>query len=132
MKNKLSILIFILILIIAIFNKLALVNFLYWRFWWFDIMMHFLGGLWIGLVSLWTYYFSGFFKNLNQKYSFIFLLSIISVCVIGIGWEIFEILIDPEYFQEGYISDTILDLIMDVIGGIISSVIIITYLKNNK
>ena len=68
---------FILIVLIAILNKAALSFFLYWKFWWFDIMMHFLGGLWIGGIVLWLYYLSGYVKNPVKTKKYIFWLSII-------------------------------------------------------
>jgi hypothetical protein len=127
-KKSLSIFIFVLIFGIAILNNIGNELFLYWRFWWFDIVMHFLGGLWVGLSALWIYYFSGFIKETKKDSSFIFLLSFLSVLVVGLGWEVFEFIIEVE-FSSLYISDTSLDLIMDILGGIIASLMV---LKINK
>ena len=126
-----NVLIFILFLagLVAILNYVAIDNFLYWRFWWFDILMHFLGGLLIGLMSLWAYFYSDFFKNSKVEKNILIIISLISVWFIGVGWEIFEILIEPEYFKEGYILDTILDLVMDTLGAIVAGLIL---LKINK
>ncbi|MBU1557840.1 hypothetical protein KKC45_02665 [Patescibacteria group bacterium] len=121
-QKKISfIFIFILVLSIAILNTIGNELFLYWKLWWFDIIMHFLGGLWVGMSALWIYYFSGFFGNLRKDPPFIFLLSFLSVLAIGLGWEVFEFLIEID-FSNHYVSDTALDLIMDIVGGIIASI----------
>ncbi len=130
MKQKLFIFIFTLVASIAILNNLGNEFFLYWKFWWFDIVMHFLGGLWVGLSALWFYSFSGFFEDVRKDKPFIFLLSFLSVLVVGLGWEVFEFLIEID-FSNNYISDTSLDLIMDILGGITASLIVLR-IGNNK
>ncbi len=110
--------IFILIVIIAFLNYIALENFLYWRFWWFDILMHFLGGFWVSLTALWLFYFSSFVKNYRKNLIDIFIISLTSVLVVGIGWEVFEFVIETS-FSNNYVADTILDLIMDVVGSLV-------------
>ncbi len=120
MKKNLLIFNIILVLVIAIANNLANAFFLYWRFYWFDNVMHFLGGLWVGLMALWIYYFSGYIKSNRYDKPFLFLMSFIAVLSVGIGWEIFEVLIDVN-FSSGYVSDTALDLIMDIVGGLASA-----------
>ena len=117
MKNKSLIFIFTLITTIALLHVSATNLFWYWKFWWFDIMMHFLGGLWVGLMSLWLYYFSGFNSHPRKEKKFVFLFSIISVLTIGIGWEVFEVLIQSN-LSNGYWVDTTQDLIMDTLGAL--------------
>lgn len=125
MNKNLFIFLFALIILIAGLNEIALNFFLYWRVWWFDIMMHFLGGLWIGLTTLWIYLSSGYIKNINKEKFFILFLSISAVLIIGIGWEVFEYLIDAHIgMKQGYWSDTIQDLVMDTLGAIIAATII--------
>ncbi len=130
-KRQLFIFSFVLISLVAGLNKMALNFFLYWRFWWFDIMMHFLGGLWIGSIVLWFYYFSGYIKNPIKTKKYIFWISVISVVIVGLGWEVFEFLIDAN-LREGYFGDTILDLIMDIIGAIVAYWIIIKTSRKEK
>ncbi|OGD69380.1 hypothetical protein A3I18_02375 [Candidatus Campbellbacteria bacterium RIFCSPLOWO2_02_FULL_35_11] len=128
MKRDIFIISFLLVLFIAALNELAVNYFFYWRIWWFDILMHFLGGLWVGLSALWLYVFSDYFKNPRRDAEFIFVLSVSSVAVVGIGWEVFEFLIESNY-SSGYIEDTILDLIMDLIGALVAGTIVF---KTNK
>lgn len=109
-----------LISLIAILNAYAIEFSLYWSFWWFDILMHFLGGLWVALVSLWGV---GVINRrvaqaLTRKQ--IFLLSVVSAIAVGVGWELFEYLSGMFVEQDGILLDTIIDLIMDTIGGIVA------------
>ncbi len=133
MKKGLFIFIFFLILLIAGLNQLAIDLLLYWKIWWFDIMMHFLGGLWIGLASLWIYLFSGYFDSFksfkNKDWETILIISILSVFVVGVGWEIFEFIFEID-FSNNYIWDTTSDLIMDFVGSFVAASVIM-FISNN-
>ena len=73
--------------------------------------MHFLGGFWIGLVSFYLFlpknnYFNSFLKIL------------LFVLLVGIGWEVFEILVNDVITQNLFnYLDTISDLFFDLAGG---------------
>lgn len=100
---------------------------LYWTVDWFDVMMHFLGGLWTLLFILWvisTQYVSGL-----KKYVSISSL-IIAVIVVGIIWEWHEIFFRFTSFSDpGYWFDTNKDLVMDTLGAIFG---ILVYKKDIK
>ena len=57
LKTPLFIWIFITVAIVAALHLSALQFYLYWRFWWFDLLTHFLGGLWVA-VSFCGYFFN--------------------------------------------------------------------------
>jgi hypothetical protein len=126
LKKRLLIANFILIIVITIVHLIATYFYLYWTFPWFDIMMHFLGGLWVGSTAVWYIYFSGYFyknNSLTTSKTRIFLVSIISALIVGVLWEVFEFYVgavDPDY-----IADTILDLIMDTLGGIVAATYVV-------
>jgi hypothetical protein len=84
--------------------------------WWWDIPMHFLGGLWAGFFGVWLLHNSKKF-TLRQK-------SIGIAIAIGICWEIFEYSfgIAGSVFMP-YPVDTAKDLLMDTIGGYSAGVI---------
>ncbi|MBU1046171.1 hypothetical protein KKH36_00095 [Patescibacteria group bacterium] len=125
-KNKFLILITVLIWFILFCDLLASYYFLYWRFWWTDIIMHFLGGFWLTLCSYYLFYLSGWFNGLRftklkkrfygfiKRHSFI-VTSLTFVLSISILWEVFELFFAFP-LRGGYLSDTILDLIMDTVG----------------
>ena len=120
LKQKLFVEQFILVAIIALLHFFALKFYLYWSIWWFDIVVHFLGGVWVGLIIMWFFFFSGFiYKNVNLvKNSKIFFITIVSVIVVGVLWEIWEVWADLISIDDiGYFLDTPLDIVMDTLGG---------------
>lgn len=110
-SKKLLIRLLILVFSIFVLNYLAMEFHWYSSIWYFDMSMHFLGGLWLGLISI--YLFS------LENTSFHSILKIFfMVLFIGIGWEIFEILIDKFITQNSFnFADTISDLFFDFVGG---------------
>jgi hypothetical protein len=124
LKHKLFIEQFILISVITMLHYAGLQLYLYWTFWWFDIFMHFLGGLWFGVVSIWFFFFSGFTGRFKSQLTarYIFTVSIVSVMIIGALWEIFEIYAGVTRFTIDYQLDTSIDLIMDMFGAVVASI----------
>jgi hypothetical protein len=100
---------------LAIVHTLAIRFFLYWKYTWFDIPMHILGGICIALgISILP-----FFKiQLSPRYTTIILYIIVAL-VVGILWEIFEFTFGISVYDETFVADTISDLFMDVVGGAI-------------
>lgn len=95
---------------LAYAQHVALAEFLYWRYPWFDTFMHFLGGLTIGTLVI------GVFKDLRPR---LFLLALIAVAV---GWEIFELMIHAER-ETNFAFDTSLDILMDSLGALLAYVV---------
>lgn len=85
----------------------ALETYLYWRFAWFDVPMHFLGGLAIAsfLVGFW-------WRFRPVVYALSFALIIVS-------WELFEFLAGMPR-EANYVFDTTLDLLIGSVGAIIT------------
>lgn len=85
----------------------------YWysSIFWFDMLMHFLGGLWLGLVFIWLYR-----TRAMETVSFLKIMA--SVFVIGFLWEIYEIIVNSSFAQNPFdIYDTVSDLFFDSAGG---------------
>jgi hypothetical protein len=95
--------------------------YIYWTVWWFDNAMHFIGGLSLGLLSLWIAYMSGFFGVMVPTRVRVFVTVLLSVLVIGMGWEVFEYYfgIANPTLGETYFKDTIYDLTFDLLGAAI-------------
>ena len=111
-KRKLLVRLATLVFFIFIVNYIAKEFYWYSSIWWFDMLMHFLGGLWLGLVFIWLF----FGKEINSK---LFLKIILGVFLIGFFWEIFEIIVNNFTIKDSFnILDTISDLCFDVAGGI--------------
>ncbi|MEX0917204.1 MAG: hypothetical protein WDZ90_01650 [Candidatus Paceibacterota bacterium] len=116
-KERKEILLLLAVLIYGIFalHLLATLFYFYWTLWWYDIMMHGLGGFFVGLSTLWFFYLSGYVQA--PRNSLIFFYGIVSALVVGVLWEVFEYIVGATNRDE-YMFDTFLDLLMDIAGGL--------------
>lgn len=96
----------------AFTHHVAVLGSLYYYFWWFDILMHFWGGV---LISLGLYSLSTF-KSLNFKYTLKLLLAVLFV--ITFAWEIFEWQVDLHDFQTP-ILEAVKDMLVALAGGLL-------------
>ena len=98
---------------------------LYYLLWWFDIPMHMLGGLWIALTSLVVYYHMGFHRH-DRSVSFVVTAMLAATLIVGIFWEVFEFSVAHFVkLNDNGVFDTLKDLLDDMIGAVIASVIFI-------
>lgn len=103
-----------------------------YQIWWADIILHFSGGFFIGLVALWF-----LFNRLNLPVQkevlpyYIILISIISfTALIGVLWEFYEYIMDLITGYKSYsivvmqenMKDTMSDLFLDLLGAAVSSI----------
>ena len=73
--------------------------------------MHFLGGVWLGLALLW-------FLKIKEISLMLIFKMILGVLIIGVLWEIFEIILNNYTTQSPFNSlDTISDIFFDLSGG---------------
>lgn len=104
--------------LIAVLSFVAIQFGFYIKFWYTDIFMHFIGGLFVGSFFLWFWFYSGYFRNLkfwqNKKFLCIFL----STLTVVILWEIFEYSLGLNKSPEGYVLDTAVDMILGILGAI--------------
>ncbi len=98
---------------VFVLHDVATEYFFYWRFWWYDIMMHFLGGAVVGGLAAWLVI------RLMPHISTRRLLGIVlsAVIVVGVGWEVFEYIVGIYANEQSTIGDTTLDIIMDTVGA---------------
>jgi hypothetical protein len=90
---------------LALMQAFALDNFLYWKYEWYDVPMHFLGGVAIAVfsVALLMHYRPRIFLGL--------------VFLGAVGWEVFEFFAGfPR--EANFAFDTALDLLMDTLGAV--------------
>lgn len=116
-------------IITALLHLLALEYSLYWSVDWFDILTHFLGGVTMGFLAVFILFTSEYIKPLCalKHHSLIIFLAIISfVLIVGLSWELWEIFVGFSDVLNDR-GDTILDLIMDTLGGVVVYVYV-----NNK
>ncbi len=120
----------LLLLGIAILHIVAIELYLYWLYGWFDIFMHFLGGLFVGLSVLWLFFESGYI-TLSKHIRTITLVTLISFALIGISWEIFQYSVGLFIGKENAVVDTSVDLLVGLIGALIARWLYINLFINN-
>lgn len=125
MKSRLLLPIFFLSCIIFSLHLFALAYFFYWTLWWFDILVHTLGGVLISWIAI-----ALFEKYKISKIEMILLYGGFVPLLISIGWEIFEFVSGITFLSSQYSLDTTLDITMGVLGGIIGSTLSVYFFKN--
>jgi fatty-acid desaturase len=108
----------------AVIHVVATVGSLYWYYWWFDIMMHFWGGLLIGLGVHALCRLNS--VKLRPTFSLVFIV----VAVAAISWELFE-WFTGLYNPNSYVMDTLLDVALGFGGGLLAH-FILSHLYNKR
>lgn len=113
----------LLVVALALLHFLAMEEYLYWAFWWYDVMMHFLAGFALGFGVFWGLFRSGhLFKGAERPMFMIFSVLLV-VFVLGVGWEIFEYVNGIDDSHEGYRKDVINDLVLDSAGAVLAAIL---------
>lgn len=128
MQKKLYRLSLFFVSFIFIINFLA--NKFYWYFaiTWFDMLMHFLGGVFISIFAI-----SLFYKKFSESsFKKFITLVLISVLLIGLAWELYEYVV--EYFIRDVdlatIPDSFSDLLFDISGGLVGAAFVWNKIKS--
>jgi hypothetical protein len=112
----------ILVLIIGGINFIASYFHWYWSIWWFDMPVHFMGGVFVGMLTIYLFYRKiGILTTKGQSLKALFVI-LAGTFVFGFMWEIFE------FFVQGStngnlanIVDSVSDICFDLAGGIFAS-----------
>jgi len=106
------------IMLLAALQILAVMFSLYMFYWWFDIPMHFLGGFFVGILSLWSFFFAINYHGSPVTPLKVLVVGVLGALLVGLVWELFEYESGLTWNAIGsYQLDTIKDLTMDVLGG---------------
>lgn len=97
---------------VILLHKIAHELYLYWTYKWVDIPMHILGGI---MAGLFTFVFLRITRLPESTKNVL-----IGVMIVGVGWEVLELLYKVDALSTRYWIDTVKDLIDDTIGGLIS------------
>lgn len=114
-SDRRHLLIRIAILVFAIFVVNLFVMKFYWyaSMWYLDMIMHFVGGLWLGMLFLW------FFRLHHTNYFSVIQKILLLVFLTGVGWEVFEFFVNNYWGPYTFdMRDTISDIFFDMSGGI--------------
>ena len=127
--NKYFIPSFLVMLLVTGLHWIGTLNDFYFSTEWYDFPMHFLGGVWVALFSLWavsTQYGTFFKKFLSIKSLILWTL------VVGVTWEFLELGLHFNNIHDiGYALDTTYDLIMDVLGAGVVAFVYKKSIRNN-
>ncbi len=105
--------VFVLLIILFVFNNFAAKVSLYWTYRWLDLPMHFIGG---ALIS-WLAYIV--FAMWRKDYSFPWIYALIFSFGLGFLWEVIEFYMKVAQLVPDYYLDTVKDILMDMIGGLV-------------
>ncbi|MEW5907784.1 MAG: hypothetical protein AB1643_01185 [Patescibacteria group bacterium] len=136
-KNKYRLFLLFSLVFIFFLHAVATYFYLYWILWYLDDLLHFLGGVWLGLFASWLLFLSG--KINIQTSNFFIIIIILGIsALIGLLWEFSEFLLDKllsiinigrVHFFQPSIEDTMIDLFSDLLGGIVAAMF---FLKNKR
>jgi hypothetical protein len=108
---------FLLFVILAV-HAWAIITSAYFNIWWLDIVMHFSGGFWVGLLGLLL------IRGNSYPDPIFFWLVLGLATIIGVGWEFMEFSLNHlfenlgrEGFFQPSIEDVLGDLLADMLGG---------------
>lgn len=106
-------------LLVAVLQSVAFSFFFYWTLWWYDILMHGLGGFLIGSIAAWAYVFE--LKRHVGVNRFLWIVGV--TLAVGVLWEIFEYTVGFRVYDslyEPYVVDTLNDMGMDTAGALLA------------
>lgn len=130
LKNKLLFTSLLTVLLIAVFHFLSVKYYWYWTYRWIDIPVHIVGGFWVSLTALWVALKVGHIDSIYGYKKRALVLMLISVLIVAILWEVFELMFKITYLNDiGYWSDSLGDGFNGLIGG---SVAFLYFTKNKK
>ena len=108
----------------------------YYRFWWWDVMLHTLSGMIIGAIGFSLVYILNGSERIALQLSpvFVAVFSFSFALSIGALWEIYEYFMDSAFglnMQKSGLVDTMWDLIVDALGALVLSILGYFYMKGN-
>lgn len=127
-QKKIFYTMFAVLAVTGILNTIGTALYLYWTVIWFDMIMHFLGGLFVAL-----FFFSVFlFLKTKLPYMEKLVLGLIFSILVGLVWEYYELIIGVTDLGElGYWPDTGMDIVMDTLGAFVGVFCAQNLEKNN-
>jgi len=112
----------------------------YYRFWWWDIVLHITSGFLLGVIGWITLFLLNETDRLPQgiKPAFLCFFGVTFAVFLGVIWEIFEFTVDQMWpsinmqSNETGVVDTMYDLIVDTIGAVIVALMGLAYARSGK
>ena len=98
----------------------------YRRFWWWDILLHGVSALVMGLIGFLLVYIFYSTRRIRMAPLYVALVSFGFAVTIGTLWEIFEFTMDwlvSSNMQKSGLVDTMTDLMMDALGALLAALL---------
>lgn len=105
----------------------------YALFWWWDLMLHSLSALTIGLIGFLAIYVFYMTNRIQIAPIYVAAMTLCLAATTGTIWEIFEFSMDWFFnfnMQKSGLIDTMTDLIVNFIGGLIASYLGYLYVRD--
>lgn len=99
-----------------VFNTLGVWLSLYSILWWYDMPLHFFGGLFIGLLSISLLLRFKSFITFSLLRSTLVIVGL--VFVFGVSWELYEVIFDIIAGRPQVLLDSFSDICFDLAGGL--------------
>jgi hypothetical protein len=107
----------------------------YYKFWWWDLLLHTLFGFIIGLIGIsMVYFMNSKEKKIHLNASFIAMFGFCFSVTLGVFWEFFEFFMDTTFgttMLKSGLLDTIGDLIVNSFGAFVVAIIAFLFLKKD-
>jgi hypothetical protein len=122
-RNRLLLEMVALVGLVAFIQLVGIFYGVYAKFWWLDTLNHFLGGAFIGLSSIWFYFYSGYWpkKNLAKTTKNFIFFAVVSTFAVACLWEVYEYILGPFFTYGSYAFDTAKDIFMGTLGSFFGS-----------
>ncbi|MBI4118125.1 MAG: hypothetical protein HY455_01105 [Parcubacteria group bacterium] len=114
---------FSILLVLAPVHVLGIKHFWFAAYPPLDLVLHFVGGLWIAGMGLWLFFLSGLskatYRDRIPKVHVVFGALVFALMIGGL-WEIFEVINDSTLRgYPNYVFDTLTDLVADTTGALL-------------
>jgi hypothetical protein len=112
----------------------------YYRFWWWDIVLHTGSGFLLGIVGWITMFLLNQTERIprGMRPEFLCFFAVTFAVFLGVIWEIFEFAVDEfapainMQSRETGVADTMYDLIVDTIGAVIVAAMGLAYARSGR
>ena len=108
-------------ILLVVLHAMGVYLYFYWIFTWFDVLMHFLGGLTGGLIVVWSLVEMSIFDKYHPTPKELVVVVVTSVLIVALAWEVFEYVYDiiEETSTKDYIRDTVEDIFLGTLGALL-------------
>lgn len=131
-----EVLIFFYYLFILLSLVIGSILMLYYKIWWFDLFTHFISGIFTSVVAFIILQKNKLIGSNRKWFGFFFI--IIFTVFIASGWEYFEFFCDKVFDGDAQwvltsgVDDTMTDMLIATLAGILSSFYYLYYLKTKN